>query len=229
MKIFHKKPVQKPEQIGDKLRQLRENSNLSIEEMEELTKLNKDFILAIESSAFHKLPKGKLYKKLFIKRYLKPFDINKEKYLKEIEGNASIDWTKKPDFLSKKNVPLFAKAFCVVLLVGSLIGFIGLQIDQILDPPKLLVNSPTKNFKTNQDKVTIQGKTKKEATISINGKRVSHNKKGVFEKKIKLKQGLNTIVIKAKKEHGKPNTKVRHVVKEKNSKFSLTQDDNKET
>ena len=227
MKIFNKKSIQKRERVGSKLKKLREDAGLSIEEMENITKLEKDYIRAIEASAFHTLPQGELYKKLFVKRYLKPFEVNEEKYLQKVEEykRKEKNWINKPSFLSKKNIPLIARAVSVIFLVGALLGYIGVQVDKILEPPPLSVESPPKSLTTQQQTINIKGETNKEVIISINGKRVSHNKKGVFRKELELKEGLNTIVIKAKKEHGKATTKVRQVVKKKNPRFSLQQKD----
>lgn len=230
MKFFNKKRVQKTDNIGDEMKKLRKNANYSIRELEEITKLERDHIIAIESSAFHKLPKGEVYKKLFIKRYLSVFDVDKSKYLKKIEEYIHEDsefFSSKPGFLFNKNIPLMIKASCLTIIVGFLLGYIGIQVKEILKPPTLSLSAPTKSFSTSRDKVPIKGKTNKEVSISINGKKISHNSEGKFKKEIELNEGLNTIIIKAKKEHGKATTKVRHVVKKQKQRFSL-KEENKE-
>jgi len=49
-------------------------------------------------------------------------------------------------------------------------------------------------------------------TVSVNGKDVGTNEKGVFEAQIDLSVGVNTLTIEAKKKHGKTTQEVRHVV-----------------
>ncbi|MFB6225980.1 MAG: helix-turn-helix domain-containing protein [Candidatus Paceibacteria bacterium] len=224
MKFFNKKEIQKTDNIGDEMKRLRERAGYDIREMEEITKLERDHILAIESSAFHKLPEGGVYKKLFIKRYLSAFDVDKRKYLKKIEEYIHQDdeyFASKPGFLFDKNIPLMIKASVLTIVVGFLLGYIGIQVEEILQPPPLTLSAPSESFSTSKDKISIRGKTGKEVMLSINGKKISHNTKGMFEKEIELNEGLNTIIIKAKKEHGKTTTKIRHVVKKQKQRFSL--------
>lgn len=226
MKVFNKKTIQSSKKVGDKLRELRQQKELSVEELHNITKLEKDYILAIESSAYHKLPEGKAYKKMFFKKYLSAFDIEKEKYLQQFR-QEELNYTKQNTKNKKNkkvrftNIPFFARAGLVILLIGSLFGYIGLQLHDILQPPPLALESPSKSQTTKQKNINVKGKTAKEVTVSINGEHVPNNSKGQFEKKLELQQGLNTIIIKARKKHGKTTTIVRHVVVKDGSQISL--------
>lgn len=55
-------------EIGKKLKETREENNISLETLQETTKIQKRYLLAIEQGNFHLLP-GKFYARAFIKEY----------------------------------------------------------------------------------------------------------------------------------------------------------------
>lgn len=55
-------------QIGDLLREAREEQGLSLDDIQELTKIQKRYLVAIEHDDFHALP-GRFYARAFIKEY----------------------------------------------------------------------------------------------------------------------------------------------------------------
>lgn len=55
-------------QIGERLREAREARDLSLDDLQEMTKIQKRYLVAIEQDDFHALP-GKFYARAFIKEY----------------------------------------------------------------------------------------------------------------------------------------------------------------
>lgn len=226
MKVFNKKTIKSSEKVGDKMTKLRQERGWSISDLHQATRLEKDYIIAIESSAYHKLPEGKAYKKMFIKKYLSAFNVNKEEYLQQFEEEElSFDKSNQNNLRKKsktsfKNIPLIARVSAIILLIISLLGYIGFQLQDILKPPPLALESPSESQTTNEKQITVKGKTAKEVTVSINGEHVPNTSQGEFQKKLELQSGLNTIIIKATKKHGKTTTVVRHVVVKEGSQIS---------
>lgn len=232
MQFFQQKQIHSKNQLGSKLKQLREEKGWTIQQLANQTGLEKDYIIAIETSAFHNLPQGDVYKKLFIKRYLSAFSqIDTQQYLDQIQHQFSNYDKKNKDANSSstqyfKNTPTLIRIAVVGLFILSLSGYFGLQIKKIIEPPKLTLQSPQKSQTLHKEKITIKGKTTPGARVTINGKPVSYNKNGNFDKVLPLKQGLNTLTIKARTEHSKTKTIVRQVVYEQETKFSMEQTKN---
>jgi cytoskeletal protein RodZ len=228
MGLFKQKKLESSSKLGDKLKQLRKEKGWSIKNLAKKTKLEEDYIIAIETSAVHNLPEGKMYKKLFVKRYLSAFEqTDTQEYLEEFEQSFTTNEAPKKNSNKQsyfQNIPTIFRLGFVMLLVLSFVGYFGLQIKQLLDPPKLSVATPKVSHTTNQKQIKVKGSTNPEASVIINGKPVSHTKNGKFSKQIQLKNGLNTLVIKAKTDHSEAKTITRQVVFEQEAKFSMNKD-----
>src|SRR5690625_8005271 len=70
--------------IGDKLRETREAKNLSLEEIQEKTKIQKRYLRAIEEGNFHILP-GSFCARAFIKEYAQALGIDANQLLETHE------------------------------------------------------------------------------------------------------------------------------------------------
>src|SRR5690625_5131544 len=70
--------------IADKLRETREAKNLSLEEIQEKTKIQKRYLRAIEEGNFHILP-GSFYARAFIKEYAQALGIDANQLLETHE------------------------------------------------------------------------------------------------------------------------------------------------
>lgn len=62
-------------QIGERLKEAREQKQLSLEDVQEITKIQARYLVAIEQDDFHALP-GKFYARAFIKEYAQAVDID---------------------------------------------------------------------------------------------------------------------------------------------------------
>lgn len=68
-------------QIGEILKETREEKNISLDEIQAETKIQKRYLVAIEQDDFHALP-GKFYARAFIKEYAQAVGLNPEEVLK---------------------------------------------------------------------------------------------------------------------------------------------------
>src|SRR5699024_11136156 len=62
-------------QIGERLREAREQKQLSLEDIQEITKIQARYLVAIEQDDYHALP-GKFYARAFIKEYAQAVDLD---------------------------------------------------------------------------------------------------------------------------------------------------------
>jgi hypothetical protein len=92
------------------------------------------------------------------------------------------------------NVKLFVIVISVILLVSY--GIFNAR--NLLIGPTIELFSPTKDMETQDNVLTINGKAQNIAFISLNEKPIFINKEGVFEEKLLLSPGSNTIEIKAR-------------------------------
>lgn len=61
------------------------------------------------------------------------------------------------------------------------------------DTPKLNINQPSDNFKTNQQEISVSGSTDKETYIKINDLPIVVDSQGNFQTTVRLKEGENRI------------------------------------
>jgi len=72
-------------EIGVRLKEAREAENLSLESLQETTKIQKRYLVAIEQGDFHVLP-GKFYARAFIKEYAIAVGLNPDELLEEYKS-----------------------------------------------------------------------------------------------------------------------------------------------
>ena len=71
--------------IGEKLKDTRKDKNLSLDDIEKMTKIRKKYLKAIEEENYEVIPGG-VYVKSFIRTYGNTLDLNGEKLAKEYES-----------------------------------------------------------------------------------------------------------------------------------------------
>ncbi len=230
MSHFSKKHIAEPVRICVRLKSLREAQKISLTEMVQRTKLQKDAILAIESCAFHKLPSGEIYQKLFIKRYLLALDIDPTPYLKQFEyeelhikESTLAPLQKKKTHLSAiQNLPSIAKALGISATAFFICIYLGFQMFHLLEAPSLVLGSPIDGIVSTEALVTVEGHTEPEVTVKINGESIMSNQTGVFATDLNLQPGLNTILITAEKKHGQQTSITRHIIYREPTHVSFT-------
>ena len=95
------------------------------------------------------------------------------------------------------------------LFLITMAGYIGYQIYKFQKPPELTILQPQDEAFFQEEELIIKGKTQPRAIVEIDGKQIEVNSNGEFEHKYKLKEGVNTISIKAWKE---TNTKLENKI-----------------
>jgi cytoskeletal protein RodZ len=215
---FKTKKIKKAKRLCLRLKEAREATGMSIDEMAKKTRLDKKYIEALEACSFDKLPDGNIYKKQFIKTYLRVLDINASSYLfqfmnEESENNAKHSHPSKiPTAKHFQNLPLIARYGLLFFMAACLIGYLRIQVKRMVEPPNLEIFSPANGEIVKEKTIFVQGQTDKEVAVTINGQPIASNIDGKFNEKIDLSDGVNTITVAAKRKHGKIIEITRHVV-----------------
>ncbi|MFH1946662.1 MAG: helix-turn-helix domain-containing protein [Candidatus Magasanikbacteria bacterium] len=218
MASFKNKKLQPPKRVCLRLKEARENCGISLELLSQKTKISKDQLQALEECRFKELPEGEIYQKNFIRRYVEALGLDSASFLRQYVFEESIKKKKnihpcqeiKKNYL--QNLPTFLRYGFVIIILLSLFFYLGLQIKNIVEPPKLIIYSPLEGYISDQLSIAVQGETNKEVRVSLNGKEISTSEDGMFEEIVDLSEGVNVLVIEAKKKHGKTTREERHVI-----------------
>lgn len=208
------------ETASEQIKKARLEKNLSIKEISQKLKIDVKYLEALEKGEIEKIPSG-VYSKNFLKEYCIFLGINYRKvldvYEKELLAKQKKDQkeifsrqiTTAGNFLI---VPKLIKNIIIGLAVVGCFFYLGYAIKNIVSPPLLIIKNPEENAIVNKKTVEVSGLTEKEAEIAINGERVLSDVEGYFNKEINLKEGINTIIITAKKKHGKESVVQRQIL-----------------
>lgn len=201
--------------VAEQLCCARKEKNLSLKKVGRKININPQYLQALEEENYDKLPEG-IYQTKILKKYASFLGLDaeriKEKFLKEQKTQVSdkkhnlfsVERIKKCNFLV---LPKILRNAIVALVVIICFGCLGTYLHNVFAPPQLQVFQPQPNSLTTQkERITIQGKTDPETKVFINDTQVLNDQKGTFNKKIRLKEGVNIITIKAKKKYGQENT-----------------------
>ncbi len=227
---FQTKNLQKQERICLRLKNLREQKGISLQEMSDRLKMSSTHILALEECRSKDLPFAPIYKKKLVKQYCHIVDADYKKLVhqfveEELEQHIL---PKIETSLSKKgihawyNLPFLFRLSAALVVSLVFFTYLGLQVKQIIEPPELDLFSPVNGMITADANLQIRGQTDKEVKVMINGKEIKNSEQGIFDETLSLSPGVNTLVISAEQKHGKTTSETRYVILENKPEFSLT-------
>lgn len=219
MVAFTPKKIYQEESGGEKLRQTRLAKGLKIEDIAKKLNIRSDYLIALEEEDLERLPAG-LYGKKFLAEYalflgLRPDDLPSSFSSLASDGTRQNPFSQK---IVKKNkfiiFPRIIRNLLISAAVMTCFLYLSFYFRQITSPPDLEILQPEKNLITKDTAITIQGRTEKEAEVRINGEVVLNNYDGAFSQSVNLKNGLNEIVVKAKKKYSQERSVTRQILVE---------------
>jgi transcriptional regulator with XRE-family HTH domain len=210
--------------LGEKLQTHRTSRGMSIEDAAHKMAINVKYLKQLESDDYENLPSD-VYSVNILKNYAALLNLNPimvaEIYQKEKTIYFGTRKKKKSEKLTlwhkTLNVflnPQYLKYFLAALVVAGIITYIGWQINTIISPPILIVDSPPDNLVIKDNQIEIKGVTEKEVNLTVNNRTVLSDKNGGFSLTVDLQNGLNVIKIAARKKHSKEQVVYRRVVVE---------------
>lgn len=189
--------------VGDILKLARKRKNLSLEEVEEETKVRVRYLEALEESRYDILP-ATVYASGFLAKYADFLELKKDDLMANFRLERGQDlYASKLMPERKIKEPLLTvtpKTIIIVSVVVALlliVGYIIYSVRQFTLPPNLVISSPSSEEILKEEKVNIVGKTDEGATLQINNQAVMIDGTGNFTEQVKLSAGLNTFEVKA--------------------------------
>jgi len=192
---------------------------MTLEQVEQGTKIRLKFLQSIENDSFSILP-SLSYAKGFVKNYSEFLGLDSNKMLAFFRRQT--EDTPKSTLLPKQPVASLNKSWTqltpsrfIVLIIGILLSsfllYLGVQYSALQRPPALIIESPQNQMVLTEQRVDILGKTDSDATVMINGVNVTVREDGNFFDQVALETGINKLTIVATSRLGKTTTIVREV------------------
>ncbi|KKQ55973.1 MAG: Transcriptional regulator, XRE family [Parcubacteria group bacterium GW2011_GWA2_38_13] len=224
MVSFRKKRIKTENAVNEILRAARNTSGILISEVSHALRISQDYLVLLEAGLYPKLP-GEVYVKNFIKAYANYLHLNSGELLdfykrekdvyKNIQPAENSRMMSPVKFLSRFyffSIPKLIKIASVSCVVFIAMLYLGFKVEAIIRPPELFVTTPASDILVDGKYIEVQGITEEESVVTINGQDVLVNTDGSFSERINLSNGINEIVVTARKNHSKENTILRKVV-----------------
>lgn len=201
------------------LKDAREGKNFSTQDIERFTKIRERFIVAIEADEFSLLP-SLAYAKGFVRNYAEFLGLSVEDVMAFFRRQTTE--ASKASLLPKGVVdPLNTSFFqltpskfltlFVSLLLLLFFSYLGFQYNRVNANPMLTVDAPKDQLIVTQKRITVEGKTDPDATVTINGVSAVVRSDGRFFEQMAIDSGVNKIQIVASSRFGKTTTVIREV------------------
>ena len=189
---------------GQKLKAVRLEKNLKLEDVSNGTKIKQDFLDHIEKGDYQKLPSVS-YAQGFVRNYARFLGLDEKEVLalfrREFDSDNTIKVLPKgfesDEKFSPSRLRLRSKAIIIVSVFTLIFVFLLFQYRSAFLNPTLSVISPMDNAVISSSKVDIQGKTDPDTTVYVDNDEVSVDASGNFSKSINVFPGKVTIVIKS--------------------------------
>ena len=207
--------------FGDFLREKREEKGLSLEKLEEMTKIKKTILDNLENERFEKLP-PKIYIRGIISKYCECVDLDTKEVVgtfdKYFYENRSDKFnvgkvTTIENASEKMKVKHFDVKKFLVFVIGVLVlAFVVWQASLMLLPPQIEMINPKEETSYTNAPVNVKGRVIRTKFLTINGQPILFDNYGYFEYMMILDPGVNEIQISAKNQLNKITNIVREIV-----------------
>lgn len=211
-----------------RLTALREERGVSLQSLAKKLRISKEHLHLLETCQFDELPFAPVYQKNLIKSYIEALGEEPKSFVDQfvfeeihMKRNAAPVYNSGKRGFDTSYLPGFLRAGSIALLVFVVIGYLVVQVRNIVEPPNLVIYTPQDGLITHEPAITVHGKTDSEAQIQINGRNIAGNEEGFFEEKLTLTEGVNTLVFMAKKKHGKVTAQTHHIVYKADGQLSF--------
>lgn len=108
----------------------------------------------------------------------------------------------------------------ILIVVVALVALFGTQVHALRAAPILELLSPPPGLESARSAIEIVGKTEPGARVEVNGAPLPAAANGEFRHLLMLKDGLNTIVVSARRRYSRPITIERQVMILKDTSIS---------
>jgi cytoskeletal protein RodZ len=207
--------------IGDILKKARDRKRLTLDNVTRDIKIHPNYIKALESDDY-KIFSSKVHSKGFLKIYTDylGLNVNEIMALWRREYEHEFDYRENKQLLPKKFVepsrmiitPAYVASIVAVILVIGFFSYLYFQYRNFTGEPNLNLYYPPDNLVTSSDILDITGKTDLDSEVMINNTKVVLSPDGSFAESVRLKEGLNSLSIKATNKFDKTTELVKTVI-----------------
>jgi len=215
---FIRRNIKTNKTLGEILKSVRQKKKLTLEQVEEETKVRVKYLQALEEGHYELLPSS-VYAVGFLVKYTDYLGLNKDNLIKKFSTERGKSYNHAKIMVERRmHEPLFSITPRFIVIVGvaivllGLIGYIFYNVHQFTSPPNLEISSPTADQVIKEDKLSIVGKTDSGATLMINGQSVPIDDLGNFHQEVKLNAGLNPFEIRSTNALKKENVRLIKVL-----------------
>jgi transcriptional regulator with XRE-family HTH domain len=207
--------------IGDILKKARDRKKITLEKVTKDIKIHPNYIKALEADDYS-LFSSKVHSKGFLKIYSEYLGMNVDEILAlwRREYEHDFDLREKKQLLPKKFIepsrfvitPAYIASITTTLLIICFFGYLYFQYRNFTGSPKLNVYYPPDNLVIRTDILDITGKTDLDSEVFVNNTKVILGPDGSFAESVRLKQGLNSLSIKATNKFDKSTEVVKTII-----------------
>ncbi|OGY88897.1 MAG: hypothetical protein A2677_02670 [Candidatus Komeilibacteria bacterium RIFCSPHIGHO2_01_FULL_52_14] len=195
--------------VGEQIRAARESQKKTLAECAQELSIQERYLAAIESSQFSIIP-GDLYARAWIRKYAAAVGLVPDhvmiSYDRERKAHTKFaphkETAQPPHRLVWEFLTL--RRIVAILIVLTVIGYAAYIGYQTLKPPRVDLSIPTTGFQTHENSIIIRGQTETDVSVFINKERIVLDARQQFSEEIILHEGLNTVLIEARKKHSFP-------------------------
>lgn len=221
MTSFSRHTIAGTEPLGEKLRRLREDEGVSLEEFAHRSGIQAKYVKALEAGQYDQLP-GEAYVRNFLRKYAEEFHVDADRlssfYRQERTLVHAVGPSAKPPGVVPETQALdlhrILKILGVVGILAALAVYLGITVYRVVTPPTLALTAPSKDIVTHELSLTVSGIAEKESHVQINGQEIVTDPTGHFSERIDLQPGLNVIKVSAKKQRSHEQVLYRQVIVE---------------
>ncbi len=199
--------------LGERMKKIRDERRLSLAEISKSTKIQAKYLEYIEKGEYMKLP-ADVYVRGFLRSYAVFMGLNEKMLIKQYEREKGIQKNiKKIADDSKPRTPINFSSLVItpkvivisslVVLIFSSFVYLYIEVNNFISKPRLFIIKPVNGETISGNSVHVNGIAEKDALIFINDQPVLVSENGEFGEDVGLKQGPNTITVKAKSKFNK--------------------------
>lgn len=201
--------------IGKAIKEVRQAKKISFNQLEEATKIKKEFLKAIEKENWTNLPSLSVVTG-FVKSITHALEVDEGRLtalLRRDYPPKKVTINPKPDVSNRFTWSPKITFIAGILVVGVVVlGYLGFQYLKFTSAPSLEIFSPKQGEVVTTDKVNVSGQTDIDAVVSINNQPVVLDEDGKFNTEVKIFQGTQEIKVEATSRSGKSTIVSRKIV-----------------
>jgi len=201
---------QEEKNISETLEELLNDRRVSIDKLADATDVPKRFIVSLINGESDQLP-ARPYVRGYLFKIAEALKVDPQILWQSYRASANLSTSGNKDMLPSNRFAF--KKIRTNRLVGFLIAvvilsFLGVRFNDILGRPTLDVDLPES---TSQETITVSGAVLPRDSLTLNDEVIYPNEEGLFEKRVQLEPGLNTLEFQIKRYLGKETTIVKQV------------------